>query len=131
MHTHWHMHTHTCAQEHPCASITLPEYAEERLLRLKIYTQNTETHVYTCMRIPTHVHMHTYMHVHTHTYIHIHNTHIQHVHMHARKHAESGTMALQRLREEPDLTPQKLRTSPFEVVVPPPFNEIRSTRNDG
>ena len=38
MHTHWHMHTHTYAQEHSCASMTLPEHAEERLLRLKIYT---------------------------------------------------------------------------------------------
>ena len=42
-----------------------------------------------------------------------------------------GTSALPRLRVKPYLTPRKIHTSPLEAVVPPPFNKICSTRNDG
>jgi len=107
---------------------------------------HTYTQVYTCMRIPIHIHMqiYTYMHIHTHTYIHTY-THTHTICTYARTQARlerqycsncvrsptTGTTVLQQLREKPNLTPRKLRTSPLEVVVPPPFNEIRSTTTTG
>jgi len=93
------------------------------------------TNIYTCIYMHTHIHTRThasinksacsYTYMHTHIHTHTHNIYIC-------THASApGTTALQRLREKPDLTPRKLRTSPLEVVVPSPFNEICSTRNDG
>jgi len=81
------------------------------------------TYTYTLAYI--NIHACSYTHIHTHIYTHTYNMYIC---THART---PRTTALQRLREKPDLTPRKLRTSRLEVVVPPPINEIRSTRYDG
>ena len=135
------MHTHTYPQECTYASMTPSKHADERLLRLTIYTQicihihiHMYIHAYAYSYIYACIYLHIYMFAHTHTvaYAYTH-THIQHVHMHAHKHAWNHmiTTALQRLCEKPNLMPRKLRTSPLEVVVPPPFDEIRLTRNDG
>ena len=68
---------------------------------------HTHTHVYKCIHVQIHTHMHIYTyimsaHIHTYTYIH---TRIQNVHMNARK-ARLKTMAPQRLRGKPSLTPR-------------------------
>jgi len=72
--------------------------------------------------------IYTYMLVRTHTYIHIYtHTHTTCTYTYTSK---PGTTALQGLREKPDLMPRKLRNFPLGAVVPPPFDEICSTRND-
>ena len=82
-------------------------------------------YTYTYSHADTYIYACSHTHIHTHTYTHKYKIYIC-------THASTpGTTALQGLRERPNLTPQKLSTSSLEVVVPPPFNEIRSTRNDG
>ena len=87
-------------------------------------------HLYTCICILIHIHMylHTYLHVHTYTYIHIY-THTYNMYICTHT-STPGTTAPQQLHAKPDLTLRKLRTSPLEVVVPPPFDDIHLTRND-
>jgi len=130
--TYTHVHTHTCAQEYTCAFMTPTKHAEGQLQNLCTNMHaHTYTHVYTCMRIPIHIHMliYTYMHVCTHTYIRMY-THTYNMYI-CTYTSTPGTIALQGLREKPDLKPRKLRTSPLETVVPPPCDEICLTRNDG
>jgi len=91
IYTYTHMHTHTYPQECTYASMTPSKHADERLLRLTIYTQicirihmHMYIHAYVCMFKYTCIFTHIYMSVHIHTCTYIH-THVQHVHMHARK----------------------------------------------
>jgi len=82
---------------------------------------HTYAHVYACMRISIHIVTHAYIYIYACSYTHIHTHIYTHTYnMYMCTHVSTpGTTALQRLREKPDLTPRKLRTSPLEVVVPP------------
>ena len=82
------------------------------------------THTYTYTHVSTYIFTCSYTHIHTHIYTYTYNMYI------CTHTSTPGTTAPQQLRAKPDLTLQKLRTSPLEVVVPPPFDVIRLTRND-
>jgi len=76
---------------------------------------------YTCTQTSIYIYTCSYTHIHTHIYRHMYSVHIcTHV-------STPGTTVLQRLREKPNLAPRKLCTSHLEM----PFDEIRSTSNDG
>jgi len=89
------------------------------------------TYIYTCIYMYAYTYIHAYIYIYACSYTRIH-THIYTYtyNMCICTHASTpGTTVLQWLREKPDLTPRKLRTSPLEVLVPPPFT-TRSIRRE-
>jgi len=108
------MHTHTYPQEY--TSMTPPKHADQRLLRLTIYTQiciHIHIHMYIHAQVYIYkyacIYIHIYMSVHIHTCSYIH-THVQHVHMHARKHVWNDCAA--GTAREARLDAKKFRPSP-------------------
>ena len=90
-----------------------------------VYTRiYMHAYTYTYTYADIYIYVYSYTHIHTHIYAHTYNMYM------CTYTSTPGTLALQRLREKPDLTPRKLRTFPLEAVVPPPFDEIGSTRNE-
>jgi len=99
VYTYTHMHTRTYPHEYTYACMTPSKHAEERLLRLTIYSQicihvhiHMYIHAYVYMYLYTciYIHIYTSVHMHTCTYIH---TRVLHVHMHACKHVRNDGAA--------------------------------------
>jgi len=115
---HIYIYIHTYAYAYICTRNThvhlwhRPNTLKNSYWDSKSIHKHAYTYIYTCI----------YMHAYTYTYTHVYACSYTHIHIHIYTHTYSmyictytstpRTTALQRLREEPDLTPRKLCTSP-------------------